>query len=169
MPHILRLMYLIWHLASRMPPGESAVRHVFAADRAASRDLPVEVVLAVAWVESRMDTTATSRVEGGRRAVGAWPSTRPAGSGPRFCGPMQTIAGADWSTCLAMRDPDVGYQKGADEIRTWLKIARAKLGIRGDLKSALRGHGCGVSGLTGSCMEYDLRVIEVAREYRWRP
>ncbi len=163
MSHILRLLYLVWCLGGRMPVGESSVAHVIAADRVASSGLPVQVILGVAWVESRFDPTATSRMDGSRRASGSWPWTTPAGDGPRFCGVTQAIAGKDWSRCLALRNLSVGYQTGADEIRRWLKISR------GDLAAALRGHGCGVSGLTGTCMGYDLRVMEVARELRWRP
>lgn len=163
MSHILRLVFLVWSLTGRMPTGQSALQHVMAADLASSPRIPVEVILGVAWVESRMDPTATSRVESGRRATGSWPWTHPAGDGPRFCGVMQAMAGREWSRCLAMRDIESGYRAGADEIASWLKISHGNLG------AALRGHGCGISGLTGSCMEYDLRVLDQARQFGWRP
>lgn len=160
MSELARAMWLVAAIAAHSPRG-GAEAHVAAAFQASSRELPAEVLLAVAIVESDMDSTATSRVAGGRRRVGSWPSSRPAGTGPRFCGVMQAVAGFDWSTCLALRDLSVGYEAGAAELRYWLRRSR------GDLAAALRGHACGNAGLAGPCRAYDRRVLAEARRLRW--
>lgn len=140
---------------------EHAALHAAAAQIAASETkLEPELLLAVAWVESRFDSSATSRVERGGRRTGSWPSSARAGRGPRFCGVMQTIAGDDWAACLAQRPLLVGYRTGAAELRAWLRLSR------GDLRAALNGHGCGVAGMTAGCRGYADRVLAIARRLR---
>lgn len=160
----LALIALAWKLVTVAPNdvGFEAIVHAYHAAQAASSELPVEVVLAVAWVESRFDPTATSRVVEGKRVTGAWRSTRPAGAGPRFCGVMQTIAMDDWARCLGQRELDVGYRTGADELRKWLRMT-------GSLRAALDGHGCGWYGVRNHCNNYSGRVLYVARLLGWRP
>lgn len=140
---------------------EHAVLHATAATIAARESgLEPELLIAVAWVESRFDASATSRIERGARKTGSWPSTERAGNGPRFCGVMQTIAGGDWADCLAQRSLLVGYRTGAAELRAWLRLSR------GDLRAALDGHGCGVAGMTAGCRGYAGRVLAIARRLR---
>lgn len=141
---------------------EHALLHATAATIAAREtQLEPELLLAVAWVESRFDASATSRVVNGKRKTGSWTSWwEPAGSGPRFCGVMQTIAGSDWAACVDQRALLVGYRTGAAELRAWLRMSR------GDIRAALNGHGCGVVGMTAGCRGYADRVLAIARRLR---
>ena len=140
-----------------------AYEHASAAIAAATPKVGVELLLAIAFVESRYDTTATSRVEGGRRRTGRHPSTSPPRNLDRtaslFCGPLQTFA-SSWDACLKMRDSGVAYAAAATELQTWLRDRR----VRGDIKRALAGHGCGNHGVTtGRCNRYPDRVLAVER------
>jgi hypothetical protein len=135
-----------------------AYAHATAASAHANARVSPELLLAIAYVESRYDPTATSRVESGSRRTGAYPSSVPPAhldAQPLYCGPLQTYA-SSWSACVAMRDLDTGYADGAAELEQWLRDAR----VRGDVTRALAGHGCGNAGvLTGSCNHYPERVL----------
>jgi hypothetical protein len=111
-----------------------------ATNAAHAHGLAPELMIGWAYVESRFDPMATSRVVDGKRVTGSWPSLEPAGDGPRFCGPLQTMAGNSWLACLVMRVPVIGYWLGAVELRAWLRVTH------GDLRSALGGYGCGSLG-----------------------
>lgn len=141
------------HLERRhgLPPAV-AREHVAAARLAAGGGIEVELLLAVADVESRYQADSVSRVEAGRRVTGRWRSSAPAGRGPRFCGSLQAQAGSSWRRCLELRDLRIGYRAAADEIRDWLRWT-------GDVAAALRGHGCGWRGVRGTCRGYDRRVL----------
>lgn len=144
-------------------PIPDAYEHASAAIAAATPSVGVELLLAIAFVESRYDTTATSRVEGGKRKTGRHASTIPPLRLDRraslYCGPLQTFAGS-WNACLALRDSRVAYAAGVTELQTWLRDRR----VRGDIKLALAGHGCGNHGVaTGRCNRYPDRVLAVER------
>src|SRR5512138_1983810 len=137
---------------------EEAYRHASAARAASTQHLRPELLLAIAWVESRYDPTATSRIERGVRVTGRYASTNPPAAldrrFPLYCGPLQTFA-TTWSGCLAMRDLETGYTAGVREIEQWLRDIR----VRGDIVRALSGHACGNLGLvSGQCSNYPARV-----------
>lgn len=160
---ILRALTLVLKLAEYSPP-EGADAHVAAAIAASTPHAPAELLLAMAWVESRFDATATSFVRAdGKRGGGRVKLERDAGRGPRFCGVMQVQAGKKWEDCLAARPLQVGYARGAHEISSWLKATR------GDVAAALRGYGCGWYGVRNECRRYDRRVLHVARSLGWSP
>jgi hypothetical protein len=142
-----------------------AYSHVAAATDAATTRVQPELLLAIAFVESRYDPTATSRIEGARRKTGSYPSTQPpatlAAGASLYCGPLQTFAGS-WHDCLALRDLHAAYAAGAAELDTWLRDRR----VRGDVAVALAGHGCGNFGVaTGKCNGYATRVLWIARRF----
>jgi hypothetical protein len=140
-----------------------AFAHADAAVRAANAQISPELLLAVAYVESRFDPTATSRIEGTQRRVGRYPSTQPPmrlrkGSS-LFCGPLQTFA-ATWDDCMQQRNLTVAYTTAVKEIGRWLRDRR----VRGDMTLALAGYGCGNRGvLTGKCNRYPGRVLWQAK------
>ena len=140
-------------LAPTLDPGRIRTQIEAATNAAHASGIPVEQLLGQAHIESRFDPTATSRVVGTKRVTGSSPSLVPAGVGPRFCGPLQTTAGASWLVCLAMRVPAIGYWIGASELRVWLRAAH------GDMRAALNGYGCGWRGLTNGCNGYADRVL----------
>lgn len=128
---------------------DKADAHVAAASVAAAKlnvkENATEILLALAYVESRFDPTATSRVVDGKRIVGSWPSRAPAGQGPWFCGVLQTRAFNNWKLCLEMRDLTKGYEAGVAELNYWLKRTN------GNILQALNGHNCGNLGPTTAC------------------
>lgn len=86
-------------------------------------DVPAELLIAIAWGESRfVPTTITGRA----------------------CGLVQTI-GASPSACKAMTVPIIGMLAGIAELRGWLRIAH------GDLRLALLAYACGYSAFDGTC------------------
>jgi hypothetical protein len=169
MPTLLAIFHhleLALRLHAALPgvPLDTAFEHAVAATRAADENqLAPELLLAIAYVESRFDPTAVSRVVGDRRRVGAYPSTlAPRGLNLRaglFCGPLQTRA-ASWSQCTQMRDLDLGYGAAVEELGRWLRDRR----VRGNIRRALAGHGCGNWGVTtGRCNGYPNRVLAIER------
>jgi hypothetical protein len=166
---LLQQLELAFRLHAAIPSVsiETAYEHASAACEAAeARDLQPELLLAVAYVESRFDPTAVSRVVAARRHTGSYPSMRaPAGLDVRaglFCGPLQTYA-KSWAQCTSLRSLDQGYEAGARELSRWL----ADRHVRGSVSRALAGHGCGYFGVTsGRCNNYPARVLAVERRIR---
>jgi hypothetical protein len=170
-PTFLKLVALVLRLHSTVPAmswGE-AIDHASAAVHASTDRVQPELLLAVAFVESRFDPTATSRVEGGTRRTGHYPWTAPPPNlvvrASLYCGPLQTFA-ASWSDCVALRQLHAGYAAGAAELEQWLRDRR----VHGSITLALAGHGCGNWGLaTGKCNEYPSRVLRVRRLFVVEP
>src|SRR5262249_5967634 len=130
------------HAAAPWLDPRAAFAHVEAAEASATDEIPSELLLGIAFVESRYDPTTTSRVEGNVRKTGRYPSTSaPAQLNRRaslFCGPLQTFA-PSWSSCLRMRDLRTAYAAAAAELGQWLRDRR----VHGSIPRALAGHGCG--------------------------
>jgi hypothetical protein len=165
---ILKHLELALRLHAAVPSLDlsDAYAHIEAAEAAASPQLTIELLLGVAFVESRFDPTAVSRVQGRTRRTGRYPSMAvPAQLDPRaslFCGPLQTFA-SSWSACLGMRDLKAAYAAGAAELGQWLRDRR----VRGNITRALAGHGCGNFGVvTGNCNGYPRRVLSMERQFR---
>ena len=165
---VIMHLALVWrvHAASPALDAQAACAHVIAAEAVAAGPVTPELLLGVAFVESRFDPTAVSRVEGHARGAGSYPSrVAPAQLDARaalYCGPLQAYA-SSWSRCLELRELRAGYQAGAAELQTWLRDRR----IRGDLVRALAGHGCGNHGVvTGACNGYPARVLWMERQFR---
>ncbi|HEY6174805.1 MAG TPA: hypothetical protein VIX73_10190 [Kofleriaceae bacterium] len=159
---------LALRLAAAAPwlPPEVAYAHAEAANAAATEQVPAELLLGIAFVESRFDPTAVSRVEGHTRKTGHYASRdAPPGLDRRaslYCGPLQTYA-ASWSSCIAMRDLGTGYAAAVAELTQWLRDPR----VHGSTTRALAGHGCGNRGvLTGQCNGYPARVLDMTRRFR---
>lgn len=155
---------LVLNLHSAMPIDSlEAVAHVHAASSASTEHVSAELLLAMAYVESRYDETAVSRVEGTKRVVGSYPSTTPPKNlrkgASLYCGPLQTFA-KNWDECMKQRDLKVAYATAAKELEHWLRDRR----VRGDMTRALAGYGCGNHGVkTGKCNRYPGRVLWQAR------
>ena len=162
---LLQHLALAMRLHAAVPTlsWNDAIANAVAADAAATPRVAPELLLAIAFVESRFDPTATSRVEGAHRRTGSYPSTMPpanlATRASMYCGPLQTFA-SSWSECLSLRALPAAYAAGAAELETWLSDKR----VRGDVTRALAGHGCGNFGVTtGKCNAYPTRVLWIER------
>jgi hypothetical protein len=164
-PAFLKMLALALRLHTYVPGlgWDEALDHAAAATSAATPRVQPELLLAIAFVESRFDPTATSRVEGGKRKTGHYPSTAPpVDLAPRaslYCGPLQTFA-ASWGECIGLRRLPTAYAAGVAELEQWLRDKR----VRGDVVLALAGHGCGNFGVTtGRCNAYPARVLGMRR------
>ena len=145
-------------MSSQLPP-EQARAHVEAATAAAiEHELPVELLLGIAYVESRYDERALSRMECATadrtscvRKTGIWPhATKPPKARPSwYCGPMQSGGYVPWAECQKMRD-DVtyGYQAGTKGLVAWMNDSRCRrLGADAQLHCALAGYNGGNAAL----------------------
>jgi hypothetical protein len=162
---LLQHLGLALRLAATHPQLEPAevLAHAQAATRAATPEVSAELLLAVAFVESRFSPFALSRIEGTDRRIGKYVSDKPPARLRRgssmYCGPLQTFA-LTWRDCMAARELSVGYENGAHEIGRWLKDRR----VKGDMTLALAGYGCGNKGVkTGKCNRYPGRVLWQAK------
>lgn len=125
------------------------IAHLLAASLASTPALPAEDLLAISWVESRWNT---------------WPVSRPHGARyPACCGPMQTMA-QNAEQCAEQGSLLWGYELGRREMEQWLRDRR----VRGNLRLALAGHGCGNAGIAaGTCSnQYERRVLAVRTRLR---
>lgn len=150
-------------------PVDYARAHVEAATMAAAEfHLPVELLLGMAYIESRFDPTALSRVEcqghDCKRVTGTWAGeTAPPNARPTwYCGPMQTGGNVTWAECQRMRtDVTYGYHVGAKELTAWLNYPTCHA-QHGDaqLRCALAGYGGGTSGVAqAATMKYPANVL----------
>jgi hypothetical protein len=143
---------------------ELAAAHVAAAHAAATDEIRPELLLAMAYVESRYSPYALSRMVDGERRTGNWTPSRPPPfdrGTSLFCGPLQTRA-LSWKQCLSHRDLTVAYHTSVRELTVWLRDRR----VRGNIAKALAGYGCGNHGVTtGRCNRYPERVLRRARAY----
>lgn len=139
-----------------------AHEHAFAAKAAETPKVSAELLLAMAFVESRYIRTATSRVENGTRTTGVpkWSSPPRGVSGPYFCGVTQAQAGFSWKKCLELRDIHTAYRVTAHELQLWLRACR------GDLTCALAGYGGGYPAIKAGTSTYPARVLSRARAIR---
>jgi len=139
----------------------TAFAHASAALEARSEKVEPELLLAMAYIESRYDPTSLSRVEGETRRTGPWrprvPPKQMNRSKSIFCGPLQTYA-RSWKQCLQQRQLDVAYPTAVAELEHWLRDRR----VRGRISRALAGYGCGNHGVTtGKCNRYPERVLRM--------
>lgn len=132
------------------------VTHLTAATLAGTHRVPADVLLSTAKIESDLWPVA--------------PVSRPHGrwTPPFYCGPLQTIAPDEHRCRDQTRDIFLGYQVGERELEQWLDDPR----VRGDMRRALIGHGCGNIGIArntcanGPDGSYEDRVFRVLRDLR---
>lgn len=116
----------LFHRASELPDvrAELVAPTVAAALTAETPEFPAELLVAIAWGESRFEPGAHTG---------------------RACGPMQTIARA--GDCERWRDPFKGFQAGVVELTTWSHDPHT----HGDLRLVLGGYSCGYAAFNGTC------------------
>ncbi len=152
------LIVAITTLVSSLSP-QQAREHVEAATAVATVEFPVELLLSVAYIESRYDPRALSRIEcepddpeSCARKTGVWnKATKPPKAKPSwYCGPMQTGGYVPWDECQKMRtDVAYAYGVGATHLREWFDDKRcARLPDDDRLRCALAGYNGGNAALT---------------------
>lgn len=164
---LLQHLALAVRLSSATPlDPQTALAHVQAAVAASTDQVSAELLLSMAFIESRFQSHTVSRIEGKRRVHGRYTSLTPPKRldkrGSMYCGPLQTRA-KTWEACLARRtDLVLAYSSGAHELTNWLRDRH----VKGDLTRALLGYGCGYRGVkTGKCNRYPNRVLWQARQF----
>lgn len=100
---------------------EESYIHAVAAVEAATSEIPAEVLLGVAWVESRYSSEAVSRLEGKKRVTGipSWKSP-PKGTRSFFCGVTQVSAEDSWEKCQEFHNVATAYRVLVLELNRWL-------------------------------------------------
>jgi hypothetical protein len=152
------LIAAIIAMVSGLPPDQARSHVEAAITVAAEHQLPVELVLGIAYVESRFDARALSRMEcetadraSCTRKTGIWTkATKPPKARPSwYCGPMQSGGYVPWTTCQKMRsDVAYGYQTGAEGLVAWMNDKRCRrLGKDAQLRCALAGYNGGNAGV----------------------
>jgi len=147
---IAALVAMVTHL-----PADQARIHADAAMAASIEyQLPADLLLSIAYVESRYDPRALSRrecetedPESCTRKTGVWTkATKPPKARPSwYCGPMQTGGYVPWSECQKMRtDVTYAYAVGAQHLQAWRNDKRcARLPDDARLNCALAGYNGG--------------------------
>lgn len=112
--------------ASELPDvrAELIAPTVAAALTAETAEFPAELLVAIAWGESRFEPTAHTG---------------------RACGPMQTIGKR--ADCARWADPFEGFKAGVNELRTWSRDRRTHR----ELRLILGGYSCGYAAFNGTC------------------
>lgn len=130
-----------------------------AALEAATPDIPVEVLLSIAWIESRYYPTTVSRIEGGQRVTGIprWNSP-PKGAHSFFCGVTQISAGDSWKKCRAARDVLLAYRTTVKELTAWM----SPMICGKNLRCALTGYSGGFRALKSKTRQYADYVLQRA-------
>ncbi len=134
--------------------------HALAASMAATKEVPAEVLLSMAWVESRYSPKAVSRIENGSRVTGIpkW-RTPPKGSRSFFCGVTQVSAGDSWKRCLDARDIFASYRETVKELRQWMSPRICGYNLR----CALTGYSGGFAAIKSGTNNYAPFVLKRAR------
>lgn len=119
---------------------EGSYEQAKAALESATQEIPAELLLAIAWVESRYSTSAVSRIESGVRRTGIpmW-KTPPGGTHSFFCGVTQVSAGDSWNNCKQFHNVSLSYHTTVTELNLWLSPRVCNH----NLKCALTGYSGG--------------------------
>jgi hypothetical protein len=161
-------------------PSEQARVHVEAAMTAAhayhqqmhvDEDRATELLLGMAYIESRYDELSLSRRECAHgqcvRVAAHWDgATPPPHARPSwYCGALQAGGNVSWETCQRMRtDVAAGYDAGARELVIWLNDPNcAQLTDDDRLVCALHGYGGGYSAIEAGTSRYPMNVLWAAR------
>lgn len=151
------LLFAPMHLTN-----QSASLHATAAIQAeSSTGIPSDLLLSMAYIESRYDPRALSRIEYGRRVTGLWGGSEPpAGAKPSwYCGVLQVGGHVPWQTCMEYRlDVSLSYHTAAQNLKYWLSTSKCKK-RRDSLNCALQGYGGGWKAIDKNSMHYVNKVL----------
>jgi len=133
---------------THLQSGDAARSHVAAAQAAATAEVPAEVLLAIAYNETKFDVLDVSVVRG-----------------KFFCGITQANAGSSRARCRALRDPEASYRQTVRQL-----TRRMTEDMPGEpLVVVLAGYACGKSYRAPKCQAYAGRVLRLARTLTVRP
>lgn len=140
---------------------------VAGAEAAAVDDIPVDVLLGIAFVESDFNPKSVSRIQSGKRTTGILQSSsKPKNTtGTYFCGVTQATA-VTWSDCIDLQAPDKAFQKTVNEIHNWMESPYCHSKKR-KLECALSGYGYGNAGAKKGTSPYARNVLYQAGRLRY--
>ena len=98
----------------------------------ATPTISAPLLVAIAYHESRFDSTAVSRVK------------RKNGSTALFCGVTQATAASE-ADCVALRDDAKAMARTVDELQRWAAVCRRLHGVA-MMRCALQGYAEGMAG-----------------------
>jgi len=119
---------------------QTARIHVEAARAASTVSVPAEVLLAIAYNETKFDALSVSTVRG-----------------KHFCGVTQANAHASRARCKALRDPAESYAQTVKQLTRRMDDMQAPLAV------VLAGYVCGKSYRAPTCRAYAGRVLALAK------
>lgn len=143
---------------------EAAIVQVVAAEMAETKDVSAELLLSLAYSESRYNPRATSRVEKGVRntTLPLWETPPKTVSGPYFCGVTQADARMSWKKCMELRNIFTAYETTAKELGRWLRVPQCRT-ADDRMRCALLGYGGGFPAISAETSTYPARVLGRAR------
>lgn len=135
-----------------------------AEDAVEARAVTAELLLSIAWVESRFNQDSLSYRDCSgkecKRKTGKWDGEEPPpGARPSwYCGTMQVGGWVPWEECQRLRsDLPANYLSAAEHLEWWLNEPNC-LKLRGDpdarLDCALRGYSGGYAAIKSEAEEY---------------
>jgi len=151
-----------------------------AADEFEAYDIPVELLLGMAYVESHYNPVSLSRIECDtegvcKRVAGKWRSSKkpPRAKPTYYCGVMQVGGYIPWKRCQELRDDlTLNYHEGAAHLAKWMDDAncRHRKGKK-RLTCALAGYGGGYAAIKkgskypGKCLASTARIVKYVKYY----
>jgi hypothetical protein len=151
-----------------------AQTHVAAAIAASTATgIDPDVLLAIAYVESRYNPKSVSRVECHdgvcARKTGVWEKdTKPPGAKPTYyCGVTQVGGNITWAKCVELRDIDEAYLTGAIHLDSWMNSKPCrKLTGEARLTCGLRGYNGGWASIEKRAQVYPGMVYGAREKIR---
>ena len=148
-----------------------ADEHSRAVVAAATSSVPAEVLVAVAYHESKFDSRALSwRDRHGQRQTGVWSANvPPKGARPSwYCGVTQVGGWVPWETCQRFReDVPLAYMEASQHLERWLKSPPCSRRDGHDRwQCALAGYGGGWNAIRNMSTDYADRVLRTAARFR---
>ncbi len=149
-------------VASKYIDSDVAIEHATAAMMAERKGVSAELLLGLAYVESKFNPMTVSRVSHGKRKTGTptWTTPPRHVKGPYFCGVTQAIAKRSWKRCVELQDIFVAYDQTASEIAWWLRQCKGKMNC------ALLGYGGGYASIERGTSPYPGRVLKWAKRIK---
>ena len=178
--NISPLVHAIIGFALRINPGAAQAQaqaaidasNVYHAALGLSQRDTAELLLGLAYAESRYDMDALSRIEclprrPCRRITTVWrKKTKPRYARPSwFCGPVQTGGHVPWKVCQRMReDPAFAYASAAKELAVWLSDPVCRR-LRGQkrLVCGIRGYAGGYAAVKKATLSYPYKIFKLSK------
>jgi soluble lytic murein transglycosylase-like protein len=162
-------------LCSALPVAQAEAHAAAALEASKATAVPVEYLLAIAYVESRYNPLALSRMQcppdGGecKRVTGLWAGEkRPPGARKTwYCGVMQVGGDVTWERCLELRDVRLNYLVGAQHLVEWRNDPHCRrLPEAERMVCALRGYNGGYKSIKSRASKYARTVLHLAARIR---